>query len=455
MPFPYSQNEDSVGVCYTDPAYPDTPPFDPSERYPEYPDGFSISRRRNAVYDAVRTCFFRNGLDAENYGTASWNPLGNLVRKGDSVIIKPNWVKHLHPEGKNVFSIITHPSVIRVVLDYILIASEGDAEVNIVDSPMIDCDFDEILRLISSERMKMVYSGHIRFRVSFVDIRKDRTDSRNIFQCPSEINQRRVPEFRTDLKNASLLDGFDAEGFYGTRYDRGVKKFHSSGRHVYCLWDRIRTSDVLISIPKMKTHMKTGVSLNLKNMVGLVTSKECLVHFRTGCPDSGGDQYPENALYKRFRFILRRFFMSDPLLEDLFKILKSMQSGLWKYIRPDSGILTDEDYGNWPGNDTAWRMVCDINRIISSQRLRTFSILDGIVSGDGCGPLKPDPFYSGLVLSGRDFLQVDLYAIILMGLNADSMKLYSTGKRCRNILKEADMKLRGTRKNSFQSPWKS
>ena len=71
-------------------VYP-SPPFSPGERYPEYPFQ-SIAATPNHVYALVRDCLRRLGLDPEHFGSKSWNPLGGIVRPGDNVVIKPNWV---------------------------------------------------------------------------------------------------------------------------------------------------------------------------------------------------------------------------------------------------------------------------------------------------------------------------------------------------------------------------
>jgi len=57
--------------------------------------------------------------------------------------------------------------------------------------------------------------------------------------------------------------------------------------------------------------------------------------------------------------------------------------------------------GNWHGNDTTWRMCHDLNRIlmyadaegrVHDQPVRRFfSVVDGIVAGEGNGPLDPTP----------------------------------------------------------------
>jgi hypothetical protein len=87
--------------------------------------------------------------------------------------------------------------------------------------------------------------------------------------------------------------------------------------------------------------------------------------------------------------------------------------------------------GNWYGNDTTWRMVLDLNRILqhadSDGRFgarpsrRFLSVVDGIVGGEGNGPLDATPRPTGVVLTGTNPVAVDLACARIMGF--DSRKI--------------------------------
>ena len=89
--------------------------------------------------------------------------------------------------------------------------------------------------------------------------------------------------------------------------------------------------------------------------------------------------------------------------------------------------------GNWYGNDTTWRMVLDINRILfhadakgnlhNRQVRRYLSIVDGIVAGEGNGPLDPTPKQVGIVLAGVNPVAVDLACARLIGFRPDRLPL--------------------------------
>ena len=53
---------------------------------------FDACSEHNQVYEAVREALHIYQMDNDNYGTDSWNPLGELIKLGDNVIIKPNLV---------------------------------------------------------------------------------------------------------------------------------------------------------------------------------------------------------------------------------------------------------------------------------------------------------------------------------------------------------------------------
>ena len=106
----------NVGVVQISTAvYPEEYPYSPSEAYPEYPFPDQIATSMNLVYDGVRRLFIELGLDAPNVNTAAWNPLGELIKPGMKIVLKPNFVRSRHYEGKDPYSMITHPSVLRAV----------------------------------------------------------------------------------------------------------------------------------------------------------------------------------------------------------------------------------------------------------------------------------------------------------------------------------------------------
>src|SRR5438132_4982774 len=106
-------------------SYPSSPPFNPSRAYPEYVYG-STATEENLVYEGVRAVFRLWGLDDKRFGTPDWNPLGEFLRPGERVLIKPNFIKESHPRDPDGWKYtVTHGSIIRAVADYIWKALDG------------------------------------------------------------------------------------------------------------------------------------------------------------------------------------------------------------------------------------------------------------------------------------------------------------------------------------------
>jgi uncharacterized protein (DUF362 family) len=57
------------------------------------------------------------------------------------------------------------------------------------------------------------------------------------------------------------------------------------------IWRTAYESDVLISVPKMKTHFQTGVTLSLKNLKGTVTDESKRIIHRIGVPVKKQEEY--------------------------------------------------------------------------------------------------------------------------------------------------------------------
>jgi len=151
--------------------YLDVPPFNPHLCYPEYSFKNEISSKPNVAYDAVRNCFFLLGLDIDNFSSRKWNPLEDIIKTEDIVVIKPNFVQSSHYEGGNLYSIITHPSVLRAVVDYVYKAINGEGEIIIADAPQMDCNFKELLRITKLNSIQDFYWKKLKFEIKILDLR--------------------------------------------------------------------------------------------------------------------------------------------------------------------------------------------------------------------------------------------------------------------------------------------
>ena len=73
---------------------------------------------------------------------------------------------------------------------------------------------------------------------------------------------------------------------------------HTKGMHKYCITKHLFDSDLVISLPKAKTHQKAGITAALKNIVGLNGDKDYLPHHRIGGTEVGGDAYPGKSYFR-------------------------------------------------------------------------------------------------------------------------------------------------------------
>ena len=95
--------------------------------------------------------------------------------------------------------------------------------------------------------------------------------------------------------------------------------------------------------------------------------------------------------------------------------------------------------GSWHGNDTCWRMCLDLNyvlrfankegKVCDTPQRRYFSLVDGIVAGEGDGPMKPDPKPVGTLLAGCSPYQVDYIASYIMGFDPKKLSQIRTAAK--------------------------
>ena len=426
--------------------YPDEAPYSPGERYPEYPFGGHLSSAPNRVYEGVRDLLRQLGFDASAYGTCDWNPLGWLIEPGMHVVIKPNFVVSSHKQGKDLYAIITHPSVLRAVIDYCWIALKGDGEVIVADAPQYDCNFQELLARTRLDEVCRFFAQFDGARVSYRDLRRYWSGKKHFASMLVPLAGDPEGNLRVDLGRRSALHSKpNAEALYGAVYHRAeTVAAHSGEKHEYELSRTILGADVVISVPKLKVHKKVGVTLNAKGLVGMATNKNLIVHYTLGSPREGGDQYPDGLFSPLEKFLIRtERWMYDHFLATRRRSLEYLhRSAYWIHnhsLKKLSVKVAEEkrllDAGNWHGNDSAWRMVVDLMRILyfcgsdgvvhDMPQRGLFSIIDGVIGGEGNGPLTPDPKAAGALLGGANLLAVDLVAARLMGFDPLRMKMYA------------------------------
>jgi uncharacterized protein (DUF362 family) len=424
-----------TAIASVAPEYPDVPPYHPAERYPEYPFGTGeglVSTGRNAAYQGVREALRLLGFDREQFGTPSWNPLGHLIKPGMTVLLKPNYVRDFHEiTGKWCPSLITHGSIIRAVADYAVIALNGQGRLIIADSSHGDAHFDEILRLTGIPALRELLDRHTGIKLEVHDLRQTyvrKVDG--VLVDYVDLPGDPLGYAAVDLGRDSALEpvAHKFQRFYGAGYDREeIQQHHRPGVHEYPLCRTILDADVILNVPKLKTHKKCGVTLSLKNLIGINGNKNWLPHHTEGIPADGGDQFDRNDQKNRLeRRVVEAFKAVFPRLGPLRELIAAPAKEFGKKVFGD----TNRDKvrsGNWWGNDTVWRTCVDLMRILiycdkhgvmqDTPQRAYLSLIDGLIGGEGNGPLAPDDRPAGLVVASENPVFADAVATRLMGFD--------------------------------------
>ena len=233
---------------------------------------------------------------------------------------------------------------------------------------------------------------------------------------------------------------------------------------------------MFINLPKWKAHQKSAITAALKNLVGINGDKAYLPHFRRGAPKWGGDEYRDEHRWL--------YWVQTSLRERLQKknraVFRSLRLG-WLALKRIAGIQTRLDNrqvtpkrfyvagGSWPGNDTIWRMIYDLNLVIqcagADGRLHDqpqrhyFCIVDGLVSGEGNGPLEPLPRETDWLVLGDDPFAIDTVLCACMGFAPEKVPILKnrrqyTGQVWGNFeLDPLEVMLDGTRKQLSELPF--
>ena len=417
--------------------YPEQAPFDPPERFPEY-QGKSLNPG-NQVYSGVRSTLFHLGLDQENYGAKEWNPFKDLIKPGMKVFIKPNTVVHEHERGDgDVMGLIVHASILRPILDYVCIALKGEGEIVIGDSQLIYSNFDKALRVSKTFDLVNWYNGNSKVQISCLDLRTVRSARSWLYgrwkRIPVEQDPRGY-QF-VDLGDLSYFRDIDPKRLrIAIAGHKNMYKHHSGGKHEYLFPRSVLESDVIISIAKLKTHRRTGVTLALKNFMGIPALKDSLPHFITGSVEEGGDQYIYPSLRKRIGTRLHDEIQSNPFMPVKF-VCAVIKKLFWESNRIIP--FKDDVYeAMWYGNDTIWRTLLDLNRAVlyadkegkirETQQRGFFGLIDGIKAGEKDGPLCADCVLAGVLLAGFNPVTLDAVGATAMGFDVNKIPLISRG----------------------------
>lgn len=352
----------------------------------------------------------------------------NLIKE-KRILIKPNWVLHNRKPDDEI-CLHTNDKFILAVLEVIL--EMQPASIVIGDAPVQSCNWD---KLISIELLKGINSLKKKYSVPLVI-----KDFRRVTFNPELNNPIRernpISDYLIfDLGKDSYLEPISTSEniFRVTSYDPDrLAESHRAGVHKYCITKELFDADVVISMPKIKTHQKAGITGALKNLVGVNGDKDYLPHHRIGGTGFGGDCYPGKNIFR-----LGAEYLLDMANRRqgkfLYKPLYYTAAVIWKLTNPKK---VHDLAAAWYGNDTTWRMVLDLNKIvafgkadgtISNEPQRTlFSLCDGIIGGQGNGPLVPDPLPLGIISFTNSSALNDICMATLMGFDIEKIPLLKT-----------------------------
>ena len=151
---------DQTVVVYraNDPAYPERAPFHPSRAFPRIRLGGTRHGAQPRLRGRPRPLDGSGVGRGPAQGTADWNPLRDLMRPGDTVLLKPNMVHERHPrEADGWRYVLTHGSVIRAVADYVWKAVGPGGRIILADAPQTDASFTTMVELLGLDAIRAFY----------------------------------------------------------------------------------------------------------------------------------------------------------------------------------------------------------------------------------------------------------------------------------------------------------
>lgn len=383
--------------------------------------------------NSVRVRHVRNdGRELQEF-CLSVLPIGSFR----TILIKPNWVKHQEAPAFPIAALVTSTNLIEAAIEACLRKYPDVEEITIGDVPLQSCDWELLIRQTGIDRLMAKYRDITRPSIRFLDLRREiyregkrlQAGDGFVFGDPKGYREVRLDQqsFLEPISDAN-------EKFRVADYSpQETVSSHKHGFHRYLISGSALACDLLVNLPKMKVHQKAGITGALKNLVGVNGQKAYLVHYREGMARQHGDEFPDDV--SRLVWLQSRLRQG---LQNRSRFLFYLLRLGWRPLKRLAGIKTHGTRENlekkfylsggaWHGNDTIWRMVYDLNRIIryadSSGKLQSkpqrayVAIMDAMIAGEGNGPLQPLPVETGVLLAANDPFQMDIVMARLMGFD--------------------------------------
>lgn len=416
------------------------PPYMPSERYPEYPfiDIENNMPATNEIYGSIRQMFINMELDKNNIGTKYWNPLGEFINPGNTVLIKPNLVKDINEalpnQREGMDCLITHPSIVRVIFDYVYIALDGRGKIIVADAPVQGCDFERLKRVTGYGKLFQYFEQKQTKSMEIIvaDLRETIAKRNGSMTVQNENMKKKFDSTVIDLADKSYFKDIQKKNRLRVTMYTGDEtvRHHINGKNEYCISNAALEADVIISIPKPKTHRIAGYTAALKNMIGVCARKEYLPHHRKGAKTENnfGDEYENRDVFLKWLNSIVTDIINWGNRASLKKVVKSFQELSYKIQKQiDTRENNWKKFGMWHGNDTIWRTILDINYIINyadkmgkiqpNKQRKILYFGDMVVCGDHEGPLMPKYKKVGGILFSSNPIAFDLFVVKIMGFD--------------------------------------
>jgi uncharacterized protein (DUF362 family) len=358
--------------------------------------------------------------------------LFSIISPGDTVVLKPNWVLEEHQYHQGEWEqVITHPDVITAVLRRVVDKLGNKGQIIITDGPELNANFDKILSRQPLAKWKSITDQH-NITLKIIDLREELyIQDKNVTIKKLKLKGDPKGKVVTNLLNEnSEFYGHkkSPKGYFSAGPDiREANRAHDGHTNLYSISRSVVEADVFINLPKLKTHKKSGITCSLKNLVGINTYRNYLPHNSIGTPSEGGDQFPSSHAKSLIESAFMPFIHQNILRKSFLAKLFSPVIGLGKMVFGDNRQTIRG--GSWYGNDTIWRMILDLNKILlycdkqgvmieDSAKLKKYiSIVDAITAGEGYGPKSPDSKKLNSIIFGNNPVAVDAVCAKIMGFD--------------------------------------
>ncbi len=383
----FNAEEQSVAIEFVSVVYdPEVKAYPDKSKSPYGPDV-------NPIYNMVKRALIN--LNPQD----PMNPLSNIIKPGDKVVLKPNLVgkSEIPREG------CTRTPILRPIVDFAVgagasevIIAEGPANPDPTDS-IFGPDYMNITGFVAD--LQNMYPS---VKIGYKNLNQDNFTWVNLQENSTFYGaytaQQLYSRFDIRMDQDSYYYATDSKGYNPKGYRPGL----------YAIANTILEADVFINVPKMKVHHITGVTLSLKNLIGITVS-------------STGNTTHEESIKD-----VPHWNQSDPAGQN---------------HGPEDLTIKDGFQ-----NDVPWRVAADLSKIVqygnengtlcSTKQRKYLSVVDGIIGMEGPyiygWPSEGQPRPTGVVVAGQDPVAVDAICSRIMGFNYTVLRLIT------NIAKISD-----------------